>query len=239
MQSDIYALGVVMYMMLAGCAPFEAGSRASLEYQIQNHHPKPLAEMCSDLSPALVAIVNQAMAKEIDARFANWESFGQALAAWSEVENQPETADSSISDAELFSQLRTLDFFRGFAENELWEVLRISKSRTFPADTLLIQEGDVGDSFFVIVNGSVKVTRGKRLLNVLGAGDCFGEMSYLAKRAGPRSASITSATECMVVKIRAQDLNAASNNCRRLFDRKFLTTLIERLETANQLLAVT
>ncbi|MBL8511057.1 MAG: cyclic nucleotide-binding domain-containing protein [Betaproteobacteria bacterium] len=135
--------------------------------------------------------------------------------------------------------MKGLAFFRGFPENELWEVLTISKWRQFKPDTVLIREGDVGDSFFILANGSAKVTRGKRLLNILGAGDCFGEMSYLAKRNGPRSATITTATQALVIKIPAAALNAASSRCRQLFDHKFLETLIERLETANQQLAVT
>ena len=64
-------------------------------------------------------------------------------------------------------------------------------------------------------------------------------MSYLAKRDGPRSATVTSATDCIVMKVRAQDLSIATTDCKRLFDRKFLETLVERLETANQQLAVT
>lgn len=64
-------------------------------------------------------------------------------------------------------------------------------------------------------------------------------MSYLAKSDGPRSATITTATKCIVMKVRAEDLNIASIDCRRLFDRKFLETLVERLETANRQLAVT
>lgn len=79
----------------------------------------------------------------------------------------------------------------------------------------------------------------KNLSSLMDAGDCFGEMSYLAKRDGPRSASITTATQAIVLKVRAADLNNASPSCRRLFDRKFLETLVERLETANQQLAVT
>ena len=40
------------------------------------------------------------------------------------------------------------------------------------------------------------------------------------------------------MKIRAEDLRAASLSCRRLFDERFLNTLVERLENANQQLAV-
>src|SRR5260221_2951547 len=40
-QSDIYSLGMVMYMLLAGRPPFEASNPASLAYQIVNHEPEP------------------------------------------------------------------------------------------------------------------------------------------------------------------------------------------------------
>ncbi len=118
-------------------------------------------------------------------------------------------------------------------------MLRISKWRPFPANNVLIKEGDVGDSFFVLAQGTVKISRGKRLLNVLGTGDCIGEMSYLAKHDAPRSATVTTATDSIIIKIRAADLSSASASCRQLFDRKFLETLVERLDTANQQLAVT
>ena len=238
-QSDIYALGMVMYMMLAGRAPFEASNPASLSYQIVNHDPDPPSQFRPDISAPMEDIVKQAMAKDIARRYQSWEDFGADLAALWQGEESPQQNKSEVSDTEQFSLLKTLAFFRDFPENELWEVLRISKWRPFAAETTLISEGDVGDSFFILAKGTVRVTRGKRLLNVLGAGDCFGEMSYLAKRDGPRSASIMTATDSIVMKVRAADLSSASPSCRRLFDRKFLETLVERLETANQQLAVT
>ncbi|MBP8120448.1 MAG: protein kinase [Burkholderiales bacterium] len=237
--SDIYALGVVMYMLLAGRPPFEASNPASLMYQIVNHEPEPPSRFRADVTALMEDIVKQAMAKDVNRRYQNWEDFGKDLAALWQGEQSPQQNKSEVSDTEQFSLLKTLSFFRNFPENELWEVLKISKWRPFPAGTVLISEGDVGDSFFILAEGNVKVTRGKRLLNVLGVGDCFGEMSYLAKRDGPRSASITTATDCIVMKVRAADLNSATASCRRLFDRKFLETLVERLETANQQLAVT
>ena len=238
-QSDIYALGMVMYMLLAGRPPFEASSAASLAYQIVNHDPQPPSSYRAGISAAMEDIVKQAMAKDIARRYQSWEGFDKDLAALWQSDQSPKQDKSKVSDTEQFSLLKTLSFFRDFPETELWEVLQISKWRPFPAETVLISEGDLGDSFFILAKGAVRVTRGKRLLNVLGAGDCFGEMSYLAKKDGPRSASITTVGESIVMKIRAGDLATASQSCRRLFDRKFLETLVARLESANQQLAVT
>jgi len=64
-------------------------------------------------------------------------------------------------------------------------------------------------------------------------------MSYLAKNGDPhRSATVTTSSDCIIMKIRAEDLRAASLQVRRLFDERFLNTLVERLENANQQLAV-
>ena len=238
-QSDIYSLGMVMYMLLAGRPPFEASSPASLAYQIVNHEPEPPSSFRKDLPAAIEDIVKRAIAKDVKLRYATWEDFGKDLAGVWQTAQTPQKTRGEVSDTERFSFLKTLSFFRSFPENELWEVLKISKWRAFPPDTVLIKEGDAGDSFFIIVQGSAKVTRGKRLLNVLGAGDSIGEMSYLATRAGKRSATITAGTECIIMKIRADHLHAASPSCRQLFDRKFLETLVERLDTANQQLAMT
>ena len=117
--------------------------------------------------------------------------------------------------------------------------LRILLSSKFKPDSALIKEGDQGDSFFILAGGYVRVTRGKKTLSVLTAGDCFGEMSYLAKSGDPhRSATVTTTSDAIVMKIRAEDLREASLSCRRLFDERFLNTLVERLENANQQLSV-
>ncbi len=236
--SDIYALGVVMYYLLTARLPFTGANTMSVIYQIVNTEPEPPSAHRQGLSPELDAIVMKAISKDPAKRFASWEEFGQALAETWKHEAKAEERRGQ-SDTERFSLARTLPFFREFPENELWEVLRISKWAKFKPDTALIKEGDHGDSFFILAGGYVRVTRGKRTLNVLSAGDCFGEMSYLAHKDAPhRSATVTTTSDCIVIKIRAEDLRASSLSCRRLFDERFLNTLVERLETANQQLAV-
>jgi serine/threonine protein kinase len=236
--TDIYALGVVMYYMLAGRLPYTGANTMSVIYQIVNTDPDPPSKHREGLSPELDAIVMKSMAKDAAARFATWDEFGAALAeTWKKDQKAEEKRDQS--DTERFSLLRTLPFFRQFPENELWEVLRLSKWAKFKPDTVLIKEGDHGDSFFILAGGYVRVTRGKKTLSVLTAGDCFGEMSYLAqKEQQHRSATVTTTSDCIVMKIRAEDLRAASLSCRRLFDERFLNTLIDRLENANQQLSV-
>jgi len=236
--TDIYALGVVMYYLLTGKLPYAGANTMSVIYQIVNTEPERPGVHRPDLSPDLNAIVMKAIAKDPAKRYASWDEFGQALAeTWKKDQKSEERRDPT--DMERFSLLRTLPFFREFPENELWEVLRISKWAKFHPDTALIKEGDHGDSFYVLAGGYVRVTRGKRTLSVLTAGDCFGEMSYLAHKDAPhRSATVTTTSDCIVMKIRAEDLRASSLTCRRLFDERFLNTLVERLENANQQLAV-
>jgi serine/threonine protein kinase len=237
--TDIYALGVVMYYLLTGRLPFAGATTMSVIYQIVNTDPEPPSKYRPDVSPQLDAIVMKAIAKDPAARYPTWEEFGQALAeTWKKDQKSEEKRDPS--EMERFSLLRKLPFFRDFPENELWEVMRISRWARFHADTALIKEGDHGDSFYILAGGYVRVTRGKRTLSVLTAGDCFGEMSYLAHNKGGshRSATVTTTSDCVLMKIRAEDLRAASLSCRRLFDERFLNTLVDRLEAANQQLAV-
>ncbi len=66
-RSDIYSLGVVLYEMLAGRAPFE-GSAAQLMKAHMTEPPPPLRQIQPDLSPEIEAVVMQALEKDPDLR---------------------------------------------------------------------------------------------------------------------------------------------------------------------------
>ncbi len=172
MQSDIYALGVVMYYLLTGRPLFAASNPASMTYQIVNHEPEPVAHFREGIPAAFEDIVKQAIAKNPARRYQSWEEIGKDLALLWQPDYVAQQTQDEPSDIERFNLLKGLPFFRNFPESELWEVMRISLWRSFPPGQPLIKEGDVGDSFFLLAKGTAKVTRGKKLLNVLGMGCC-------------------------------------------------------------------
>lgn len=81
-QSDIYSLGVTLFEMLAGRPPFVADTPAARVALKHLTAPVPtLASLGSFVSPAIEAVVQQALAKEPDERFKSASVFAAALAA--------------------------------------------------------------------------------------------------------------------------------------------------------------
>jgi CRP/FNR family cyclic AMP-dependent transcriptional regulator len=92
--------------------------------------------------------------------------------------------------------LAGIRFFSGLSGRELSSIARLMTAVDVPAGKVLAREGSVGREFFVIVDGEAEVTRGGRLLKVLGPGDHFGEVALLD--ATTRTATVTARTPMTV-----------------------------------------
>jgi serine/threonine protein kinase len=230
-QTDIYSLGVVMYQLLTGALPFTATNNYSMMYQITNVEPLPPSSLRKEVPPPVDRIVKKAMEKDLARRYQTWEEFSLDLA---EAFRSTRLDSQQVADSEKFNTLREMRFFSGFSDAELWEVLRLSRWETLSAGTVIMEEGTHGDFFCILAAGEVKVTKKKKLLNVLTSGECFGEMAYLSKNGKERSADVSSMSHSRIIKIRAEDLDRASDVCRYCFDRAFMAILVERLTLANK-----
>ena len=231
-QTDIYSLGVVMYQLLTGTLPFQATNNFSMMYQITNVEPALPSSLRKEIPLSVDKIVRRAMQKDLERRYPGWEEFSYDLAEAFRTEQLTEQSQE-VADSEKFNTLRAMPFFELFTDAELWEVLRISAWENLPPGTQLMRDGEQGDFFCILAAGEVKVTKRKKLLNVLSPGECFGEMAYLSKSGSERSADVATMSEARIIRIRTEDLDHASDACRHRFDRAFMAILVERLQLAN------
>ena len=78
-QSDLYSLGVTMYQLLTGTAPFRADSIPKLMDKILNEKPDPISKYRNDMPPCVEDIIAKAMAKNPAKRFANGREMAMEL----------------------------------------------------------------------------------------------------------------------------------------------------------------
>jgi len=229
-QTDIFSLGVVMYQMLTGRLPFKATNNFSMVYQIINVDPPPPSMHRPDIPNAVDVIAKKSLQKSLEKRYQSWAEFSADLAStFVDLQNTAE----AVPETEKFNTLRGLAFFREFSDVDLWQVVRISTWSRHPAGTTVIREGEDGRSFFILAAGEVRVTKSDKLLNVLKAGECFGEMSYLGTKDFHRSATVAAVSDITMIEIADEALSQSTESCRSRFNAAFLELLVTRLESAN------
>jgi len=231
-RSDLFSLGVVMYELLTGRHPFATDSFSRLVNIILNEDPPPMSDFRPDIPQVLQDIVNRAITKNVDERYQMGLEFATDLSrAFENLEAQQE----DISAEEKFNMIKKLEFFNGFPDAEIWEILRASSWQEYNPNEDIIIEGELDDCFYIIVTGKVVVKKNAKTIRTLHIGDCFGEMGYLAKT--KRTASIVAENATALMKINSTVISQVSLNCQVRFLKVFLRTLIHRLSATTEIIS--
>lgn len=238
-RADIYALGAVLYHLIAGRPPFDAPSQAVMMNQIYNQAPTPLAGLRSGVNEAVDEVVLKALAKDPKDRYPNWDAFAQALSGLIADHKVPRGHIQGVLDSERFNLLRSLDFFGSFGDVELWEVVHRAKWQRFPFGHALYRRGEEGRTFHIIAQGSVEVYRNNKRVALLGAGTSVGEMAYLAPSPELRrhSTDVVVAETATTISFTPEAMQQLSPTGRHLFDEAFIRVLVRRLHAAHEALA--
>jgi CPA1 family monovalent cation:H+ antiporter len=101
--------------------------------------------------------------------------------------------------------LAKVPFFRGLPAEDFDEVVELLRPLTFLANEDIVQEGDTGDSLFLIGRGVVRVLRDGQNVATLLAGDFFGEAALLSGK--PRNATVRAVTHCSLYELKRKDVD--------------------------------
>jgi CRP-like cAMP-binding protein len=145
------------------------------------------------------------MEVELDGGEVEVEPTGYAEAASMEVvplEEEEELPASGPERTPLFSDLSRGEFDR---------VFELLQSRVVEPGTVVVREGERGDSIFIVARGQARVSRrggvGRDLeMAVLGPGDFFGEIGYFH---GERRATVTAVKKMQLLEMSKSDLDEA------------------------------
>lgn len=228
-QSDIYSMGAVLYRLLTGHNTFNAADNYAAINQILNHPPIPIETRRADLPKELCRIVERALQKNLEDRYLDWKEFLSDLYAVSGIMRDA----SPVEDQTKFELMSHCAFFKDFLTVEIWEVLHASLWRIFEHNEQIIKDGEHGFSFYIILEGSVVVSKKQRMLNVVHAGDCVGENACLYKGNPIRGATVTAQGKVTALEISKDRLDAFSKDVCIRMDRAFLRSLNEKLSVSN------
>jgi CRP-like cAMP-binding protein/thioredoxin reductase/Fe-S-cluster-containing hydrogenase component 2 len=109
-------------------------------------------------------------------------------------------------DQVFFLRILKATVFPSVDARDLAEVVARSESMQFNKGEILFKEGEPGDALYIILKGSVKVSRrGPQGIDIaqtyIPAGNYVGEMALVNN--APRSATVSAAVRCEVLKIPA------------------------------------
>jgi len=238
-RADIYSLSAVLYHMIAGRPPFDATQQAAIMHQICHLEPPSLSALRDGVTPALEAAVRRGLAKSPDARYPDWDHFAQALSGLIANRDVPRGPLQGVLDSERFGILRGLEFFAGFGDVELWEVVHRAQWTRLPFGAAIYRKGDLGRRFHIIAQGEVEVYRDGQRVAQLGTGTSVGEMAYLAPSPELRrhGTDILVSKPATTVSFDPDAMERLGLITRHLFDAAFIHVLVRRLHAAHEQLA--
>jgi len=223
----------VLYELLTGKRPFIAENLQALLDKIVKLDPLPPSEARAGLPKELDQVVLRALKKAPEQRYPSWAEFALEL---SKVGGLTLPA-GAIPDSERYVALKSVPMLAGLADSELWELARAGKWSRMAKGRTIVKENARGSSFFFLAKGEGKVTRQGRLLNMVNAGECFGEMAWITGGEQPRHATVESSTDVLLAEFEPPALDKMSLGAQLQLTRALVRNVSDRLALANTRIA--
>lgn len=232
-QSDIFALGAVLYHLLTGKSAFGGESATTVAYQVLYQTPPPLQDLNPACLPILQQIVDTALHKNAAKRYKTVDDLlmqlQQAQTILAEAESKAEAATHNAP------VLRKDIWTKDFSVEQVEQMIQAGQTEIYRKNQRIIQEGDYSNALYVLLQGQVTIMKNNQVICTLDKGDCFGEMSYLS--ANPRTATVVAASNVLVCKVSPDLLRQCPSRHQLGFYQVFVKILLDRLHAGTQVIA--
>ena len=131
---------------------------------------------------------------------------------------------------QYLEHLAKVPLFSACSTKELQTIARASDDVEVSKGKVLVEEGKPGHEFFLILDGTASVKRGKKEIAKLGKGQYFGELALLDR--GPRSASVVAASDLDVLVLGQREFAGVIDEVPSMA-HKLLTSMAQRLREAD------
>jgi eukaryotic-like serine/threonine-protein kinase len=233
LHSDMYSLGVVLYELLTGRRPFVADTLEGLIKKILQENPAPPSSLRKGLPKDIDMAMLKLLGKKPEHRFATWNELAFELSRLGALVLPPD----AIPDSEKFVALKRVLMLSALSDAEIWELARAGKWSRLERAKNIVREGEPGQSFFFVAKGEVKIVRQSRLLNMVSAGEFFGEMAYIWGGELPRHATADAMTDLLLAEFDPAALGQMSLGAQLQLVKALTRNVVDRLVLANQRLA--
>ncbi|HZJ26209.1 MAG TPA: cyclic nucleotide-binding domain-containing protein [Acidimicrobiia bacterium] len=131
---------------------------------------------------------------------------------------------------EYLRHLAEVPLFSALSKKDLALLARRGEDVRVEPGAVLCSEGSAGQEFFVILEGTARVSRKGRTITTLGPGGAFGELALLDK--APRNATVTAESEMELVVLGQREFGGLIDEAPG-FARKLLAGMARRLRDAD------
>ncbi|PZO38908.1 MAG: protein kinase [Pseudanabaena frigida] len=146
---------------------------------------------------------------------------------------QEETGD-------VLDRIANVEVMKNLPPSEAQAIVPLLKPISVKQGETIFDEGDRGDSFYMIVSGEAEVKKGEKVMTTLATGEVFGEMALLNSE--PRSATVVAHTDMEVYQLKQEHFDDVlrkspniANSLSRALAKRLRTTTASQAEAQQNL----